>query len=127
MAEAAKASQTMPSPFRAQRWYNAAKIIHNASRVVPSGRDFDGKLEGSHAITATQRVSFETEEARAACERRRYLSLAAKSALLSTRKRVISRCPLSEDLINAVQPLITEIRKIERSCSVHAGCKVIIS
>jgi hypothetical protein len=70
-------------------------------------------------------VSFETAAARAACERRRYLLLAATSALLSTRKRVISRRSSHVDQINAVKPLITEIRKIERSCSARAVSKII--
>jgi hypothetical protein len=38
---------------------------------------------------------------------------------------VVSRCPLREDQINAVRPnLITEIRKIERSCSARAVSKI---
>ena len=99
---------------------NAAKIRCNVALAF-----LDGEFEGSFARTATQRVSFETAAARAACERRRYLSLAATSALLSTRKRVVSRCPLHEERIKAVRPLITEIRKIERSCSVNAVLKII--
>jgi DnaJ-domain-containing protein 1 len=44
-----------------------------------------------------------------------FLSFASKFAPLSTRKRVISRCPekLFQDTMSAVIPLITEIRKIE--------------
>jgi hypothetical protein len=77
---------------------NAAKILFNVGIVEWA----DGEFEGSHARPATQRVSFETAAARAACKRRRYLVLAATSALLSTRKRVVSRCLFLEDSINAV-------------------------
>jgi hypothetical protein len=69
----------------------------------------DGVFEGSFAIPATQRVSLGTAMARA----RRYLALAATSALRSTRKRVTSSFPSREDHMSAVRPLITEIRKIE--------------
>ncbi len=73
----------------------------------------DGVFEGSFAIPATQRVSLGTAAARA----RRYLALAATSALLSTRKRVTSSSPLAEEFMSAVLPLKTEIRKIELNCS----------
>jgi hypothetical protein len=43
--------------------------------------------------------------------------VASTFAPLSTRKREISRCPSFEDSINAVQPLIPEFRKNERTCS----------
>ncbi len=68
----------------------------------------DGVFEGSFAIPATQRVSLGTAAARA----RRYLALAATSALLSTRKRVTSRCARQEEYMSGVLFLTTEIRKI---------------
>ncbi len=91
-----------------RRRSNAAQIRCNVAPAVP-----DSVFEGSLAIPATQRVSLGTAMARA----RRYLSFAATSALLSTRKRVTSRCPSIEDTMSAVEPLITEIRKIELNCS----------
>jgi hypothetical protein len=87
--------------------FHAAKITCDVAPAL-----LDGEIEGSFAIPAMQRVSFETAGARAACEQWRYMPLPAMFALLSTRKRVVSRCPFFEDHLNGFKQLINKLEKL---------------